>query len=168
MNNDSGRDEAAATWSAAASTGFELGTDGPSAILVGVDGSPTSLRAAAYAAGMARRQHSRLIAVYAKQSSTVPGIDAWSGIAAAAISATQDEVETSLRDAVEQRAGAWGVDVVLLIRNGEPFHALTEAATEFHADAIVVGSSTSIGHRIAGSLAVRLVRSGRWPVTVVP
>jgi nucleotide-binding universal stress UspA family protein len=43
---------------------FELGTDGPSAIVVGVDGSTTSLRAGAYAAGLARRQHARLVAVY--------------------------------------------------------------------------------------------------------
>jgi nucleotide-binding universal stress UspA family protein len=43
---------------------FELGTDGPSLIMVGVDGSRTSLRAAAYAAGLARRQRSRLLAVY--------------------------------------------------------------------------------------------------------
>jgi hypothetical protein len=35
---------------------FEFGTDGPSLILVGVDGSRTSLRAAAYAGGLARRQ----------------------------------------------------------------------------------------------------------------
>jgi Universal stress protein family len=43
---------------------FEFGTDGPSLIMVGVDGSRTSLRAAAYAAGLARRQHCRLLAVY--------------------------------------------------------------------------------------------------------
>ena len=43
---------------------FEFGTDGPSLIMVGVDGSRTSLRAAAYAGGLARRQRSRLLAVY--------------------------------------------------------------------------------------------------------
>lgn len=35
---------------------FELGTDGPLSILVGVDGSTTSQRAGWYAAGLARRQ----------------------------------------------------------------------------------------------------------------
>ncbi len=44
------------------------------------------------------------------------------------------------------------------------FHQRTTVADEVHADAIVVGASEQ---RI-GSLAVRLVRDGRWPVTVVP
>ncbi|MDT4905845.1 MAG: hypothetical protein QOH52_3861, partial [Pseudonocardiales bacterium] len=43
---------------------FELGTDGPTRILVGVDGTETSMRAGAYAAGLARRQGARLIALY--------------------------------------------------------------------------------------------------------
>jgi nucleotide-binding universal stress UspA family protein len=53
---------------------FELGTDGPSLILVGVDGSRTSLRAAAYAAGLARRQHSRLLVVYVTRPSASIGV----------------------------------------------------------------------------------------------
>src|SRR5258708_7894260 len=43
---------------------FELGTDGPLSILVGVDGSTTSQRAGWYAAGLARRQAARVTAVY--------------------------------------------------------------------------------------------------------
>jgi nucleotide-binding universal stress UspA family protein len=41
-------------------------------------------------------------------------------------------------------------------------------ADEVRADAVVVGASTKAGHRLVGSLAVRLVKAGRWPVTVVP
>ena len=33
---------------------------------------------------------------------------------------------------------------------------------------VVVGASEHLGHRIVGSLASRLVRAGKWPVTVVP
>ena len=33
---------------------------------------------------------------------------------------------------------------------------------------VVVGASAKAGHRWVGSLAVRLVKAGRWPVTVVP
>ena len=33
---------------------------------------------------------------------------------------------------------------------------------------IGVWASTKAGHRFVGSLAVRLVKAGRWPVTVVP
>jgi hypothetical protein len=43
---------------------FELGTDGPRSILVGVDGSTTSTRAGWYAAGLARRQRATITAVY--------------------------------------------------------------------------------------------------------
>ena len=43
---------------------FERGTDGPKVIVVGVDGSESSLRAAAYAGGLARRQHALLAVVY--------------------------------------------------------------------------------------------------------
>lgn len=43
-----------------------------------------------------------------------------------------------------------------------------KAADELRADAVVVGASEQAGHRIIGSVAVRLVKAGRWPVTVVP
>jgi nucleotide-binding universal stress UspA family protein len=149
--------------------GFELGTDGPGAIIVGVDGTPTSLRAAAYAAGLARRQHTKLIAVYARTSpTTLLTLADHSGLATNAVLQTQDELETQLRAELDRQSSIWGVDARLVVRRGDPFTLLTEVAKETRAEAVVVGSSAGVGHRITGSLAIRLVKYGRWPVTVVP
>ena len=149
--------------------GFELGTDGPSAILVGVDGSETSLRAAAYAAGLARRQHTRLIIVYA---STPPGgllatLD-FSGATLRLQRDLQKDMEAQLNAAVDGWEHAGLVKARVVVRRGNPLQVLREVADEVRADAVVVGSSTGLGHRMFGSLAVRLVRARRWPVTVVP
>jgi nucleotide-binding universal stress UspA family protein len=144
---------------------FELGTDGPSLILVGVDGSRTSLRAAAYAAGLARRQHSRLLAVYVTRPSASIGIapGAAPALAEAAAQAASD-LERQLREGAERI----GQDLEFRSVYGDPWTELNRAAIEAKADAVVVGASEHAGHRIVGSLAMRLVRAGKWPVTVVP
>ncbi|SRR6266496_1574015 len=148
---------------------FELGTDGPGALVVGVDGSPTSLRAAAYAAGLARRQHTKLIVVYARTSpASLFTMADHSGMATGAVLQSQDEIESLLRAELVRQAEVWGLDASLVVRQGDPLTVLGEVAKETRADAVIVGSSASMGHRIAGSLAIRLVRWGRWPVTVVP
>ena len=148
---------------------FELGTDGPLALVVGVDGSETSLRAAAYAAGLARRQHTRLVIVYArKQPAGLIWLGDQCGVAVREVLAAQDEVERQLREALRTQTRAWRVDARLVVRDGDPLTVLSEVAREVRADAVIVGSSAGVGHRIAGSLAVRLVRAARWPVTVVP
>ena len=149
--------------------GFELGTDGPSAILVGVDGSETSLRAAAYAAGLARRQHTRLVVVYVRtQPAALMSIADHVGLATKEVLDAQDALEAQLRAAIRTHLVHWDVDAHLVVRSGDPLAVLSEVAREVRADAVIVGSSASPGHRIAGSLAVRLVRARRWPVTVVP
>lgn len=144
---------------------FELGTDGPTLILVGVDGSRTSWRAAAYAAGLARRQHCRLLAVYVARLSAnigvAPGV---AGAMSEAASQAAGEVEQRLRAG----AAEIGLDLEFRAVMGDPWTELTRAATERKADAVVVGASEHAGHRIVGSLATRLVRAGKWPVTVVP
>jgi nucleotide-binding universal stress UspA family protein len=147
------------------SGGFELGTDGPTRILVGVDGSDTSLRAASYAAGLARRQGAKLIVLYAKPTAAAP-INAPE--MAAAVNQNHDEFAADLLKQIEANAPRFGIDVELVVRDGSPYTALLRLAEERKVDAIVIGASMQAGHKLIGSLASKLVRRATWPVTVVP
>jgi nucleotide-binding universal stress UspA family protein len=144
---------------------FELGSDGPSLILVGVDGSRTSLRAAAYAAGLARRQRCRLLAVFVMRLSA--GVGMAPG-AAGAFREASSQAADDLQRLLLRGAAEVGLDLEFLSVVGDPWTELTRVATERKADEVVVGASEHAGHRIIGSLATRLVRAGKWPVTVVP
>lgn len=148
---------------------FELGRDGPNVIIVGLDasqlegdGSNTSLHAAAYAAGLARRQGARLIAVWVRPAISISDtfVDSPEDILR-----DREAREADVRATLETAAEHFAVtDAALRVCDGDPFDQLTAVAEDARADAIVVGASTQ---RI-GSLAVRLIRDGRWPVTVVP
>jgi nucleotide-binding universal stress UspA family protein len=144
---------------------FELGTDGPSTIVVGVDGSTTSLRAGAYAAGLARRQRSRLVVVHVL---TIGGLTTMVPAGLAAVRQANEEVAEDLRRQVAEAAEARGISVTFMAAYGDPYSELVRIADQVRADVVVVGASTKRAHRLAGSLAIRLVRAGRWPVTVVP
>jgi nucleotide-binding universal stress UspA family protein len=147
---------------------FELGTDGPGTIVAGVDGSPTSMRALAYACGLTRRQKGRLVVVNVRTTARAYyGFDT-SGMATQAAAEALDDVEKELREEVAHLAEHWHVDVEFVVRTGDPLKELAAVAEKERADAIVVGASTRIEHRLAGSIAVQLVRQRGWPVTVVP
>lgn len=148
---------------------FELGTDGPKVILVGVDDSVTSLRAGAYAAGLARRQGARLVCVYVEQLSALYGASAGAGAGAiAAQDQALEDMAAELRREAEAGAGRLGIPLTFVVARGDPYTEIRRVADEVRADAVIVGASTKAGHRWIGSLAVRLVKAGRWPVTVVP
>jgi nucleotide-binding universal stress UspA family protein len=148
---------------------FELGTDGPSAIVVGIDGSTTSLRASAYAAGLARRQRARLVAVYVGSDSAMCMTDpSAAAVLRMARAEAFEQSATDLRHEAEKKAREHGISITFVATRGDSLAELHRIARENRADAIVIGASTKAGHRIAGSLAVRLVRAGKWPVTVVP
>ncbi len=148
----------------------ELGTDGPRAIVVGVDGTPTSLRALAYAAGLARRQHAELIAVYVRSPLRTPvALCGWvdAGIVAAGTQA-QQEAEEEIWAQISDDANTWGTGAHIVIRNGNPLHELRKVAEQSGADTIIVGASAGLGHRLFGSLGHRLLRRRPCPVTIVP
>lgn len=147
-------------------TGFERGTDGPKVILAGIDGSESSLRAAAYAAGLARRQNALLALVYVQ-----PVMAAGASLGAPVGEATgeiAEELIAEVRASAERLKGIFEVRWQFHTFRGDPYQGLVSAAGELKADAVVVGASERAGHRIVGSVAVRLVKAGRWPVTVVP
>lgn len=147
---------------------FELGTDGPSVILVGVDDSTTSIRAGWYAAGLARRQRARIVAVFVQPVASFGS----AGPGGAALTVAKEEAFRKSIEDMKQRAEATaaelGISITFLAARGDPFTEIVRTADEVRADAIVVGASKHAGHRFVGSLAVRLVRAGKWPVTVVP
>ena len=148
----------------------ELGTDGPGAIVVGVDGTPTSLRALAYAAGLARRQRAELIAVYVRSPMRTPAaLSGWvdAGIVAAEAQA-QHDAEAEVWVQIADDADAWGTSARIVVRNGNPLHELRKVAEQSGADSIIVGASTGLGHRLFGSLGNRLLRRRPCPVTIVP
>ena len=147
---------------------FELGTDGPKSILVGVDDSTSSLRAAAYAVGLARRQGARLTTVYVGPLVTMGGAVPGAGDVIAAEREAFDETAAELRGRAEEAARDRGVDIDFVAAQGDPFSEIKRIADSTRADAVIVGASTKAGHRLIGSIAIRLVRAGRWPVTVVP
>ena len=147
---------------------FELGTDGPSVILVGVDDTVTATRAGFYAAGLARRQHAKLIAVYVAPVPTMLSAAPTGASVLAAEMQAHDELAGQMKARAEAGARELGISLTFIAAHGDPYTELKRIADEVRADAIVVGASAKAGHRLVGSLAVRLVRAGKWPVTVVP
>jgi nucleotide-binding universal stress UspA family protein len=148
---------------------FELGTDGPGVIMVGTDGSTTAARAGWYAAGLARRQRARVVAVYVQPMATLASSLPAAGAGLAAVERESfGEIAEDIRRRIDETSRELGIAATFITAQGDPFTELVRVADEIRADAVIVGASAKAGHRWVGSLAVRLVRAGRWPVTVVP
>ncbi len=135
-------------------------------ILVGVDGSDTAMRAAAFAFGSARRQGARLVVTFVASHSSLAALTP--AVASVFEHEATARLHTELRAQIRSAAEELDVPVTFVKTFGDPYTVLKESADQCQADMVVVGASQQAGHRFAGSVATRLIRSGRWPVLVVP
>jgi nucleotide-binding universal stress UspA family protein len=134
-------------------------------VLVGVDGSTTSLRAATYACGMARREHCSLIVAHVVTAVAWEWALAGAGEVLQQLRAELDGVlQADIRALTEDCPGP----VTFVSQPGRPTGGLSAIADDVRADMVVVGASRGWRRRCGSSVATRLIRLGRWPVIVIP
>lgn len=138
-------------------------------VVVGVDDSDSSWRAAAYAVGLARRQNALLVLVHVLPVHPTAMMAGLSWMLAAEDLAVarrlRQRVATGLAAEPGLPAPRWEFHI---LRSADVVTGLTATADELRADSVVIGASRGLRHRLFGSPGVRLVRTGRWPVIVVP
>ncbi len=146
------------------SPGFEIGKDGMGSVVVGYDGSPPSVHAAAWAAGLARRERGVLLVVYVDVLSSPAH---WTPMGSAAATEAGVEFLEDLRREAGPILAERGVAWELLRGQGEPANVLEAIAEERRADCIVVGRSRRRGG-LLGSVPKSLLTRATRPIVVVP
>lgn len=147
------------------------GHQGP--VVVGVDGSPTSLMALDFAFDEAAHRQTGLLVVSAFDLPEV-----WSLTYGLPVSCTVEEIQQSMlrhirrvvTEALGDRMTAAGApDVELLAEGGSPAHVLVSAAAAVSSPLLVVGSRGLGGFRrmVLGSVSLSCVLHAPCPVTVV-
>jgi nucleotide-binding universal stress UspA family protein len=143
-------------------------------IVVGVDGSETSLDALSWACGETRRIGGRAIAVLV---SPLPGAKMIASASPFATMAASEYMENDARcesELVEQLRSEIGVigenqhvSLTFVHTHGDVASELLRVAADNRAQLIAVGQSTKPRHRVAGSLGHRLLRHHDAPIIVV-
>ncbi|AHI01433.1 universal stress protein [Kutzneria viridogrisea] len=147
-----------------ARTGFEIGKDGVGSIVVGVDGSPPAVHAAAWAAGLARRERAKLVLVYVEPLASAAY---WTSIGMINAAEAANDYVAEVRQEAERSLSPYGIEWELVHHRGDPAIALEQIAAERRADCIVVGRSRH-GGGLLGSVPKALVTKAARPVVVVP
>jgi nucleotide-binding universal stress UspA family protein len=139
-------------------------------ILVGVDGSPTSVEAARFAQGLAEQAGAKVVYVFAMEPPQVIPVGALSGYVATGKPRTEAEIRQArefLDGLVAERPG---IAQDARVEFGRPWETLVDVADHMGADLIVVGSrGHSAGRRLVlGSTSDKVVHHAPCPVLVVP
>lgn len=142
----------------------------PVQIVVGVDGSEQSIRAARVAAGMAKTQGSRLHIV-----TVVRPPEGWWGVVgspppAEALSASMERAQRSVLDKTLAAIDTEGVEVVATEEIGDPSTALSAYCEQVGAGLLVVGRRGAgvVERLVLGSVADRLAHHAPSALMIVP
>lgn len=142
----------------------------PKTIIVGVDGSETSAKAAEIGTEVARSWQAKLLLV-----TVVRPPEGWWGIGGAppspeALSAALVEGQERILRETEEQLPLEGIDYETVQELGDPTWKLIDVAEERNADLIVIGKrGAGLAERVMlGSVADRLCHHSPIPVLVVP
>ena len=124
-------------------------------VLVGVDGSDTAMRAAAFAFGTARRQNARLVVTFVASHSSLAALSP--AVASVFEHEAIAHLHAELSDQVRSFAEELDLPVTFVKAFGDPYTVLRDSADRCQADMVVVGASQQAGHRFAGSVATKLM-----------
>jgi nucleotide-binding universal stress UspA family protein len=130
-------------------------------ILCPVDGSPGSDAAVEHAIGLADLAGARVHALFVVDEG-IAGGDGWDVV----VEREEERGERAL-DAVAAAGAERAVPVERRLRRGRPHEAILDAASDYGADLIVMGTHgrTGVGRFLAaGSVAERVVRHSEVPV----
>jgi len=142
----------------------------PQTVVVGIDGSERSLRAAAAAADVARCHGAKLIIV-----TVVRPPEGWWGIVgspppADALASSMSKAQRGILDVALDELDLEEIEWEATEEIGEPAAALADVCRDREADVLVVGRrGAGIVERIVmGSVADRLAHYSPCPVLIVP
>lgn len=131
-------------------------------ILLATDGTPSSMDAVELAVELAREHGSRLVA-----ASVVYTNDEFLALAPSMVAGMVTKAKAALENLKESVAGR-GVTMETVVREGEPFRALTNLAEKMPASLIIMGSEGRRGMRkvLMGSVTERTIGFAPCPVLV--
>lgn len=140
-------------------------------IMVGTDGSDSSLRAVDKAAGLARDAAAKLVIVCAYHAADDREVAAAGDVlgdeAYQVVGSTP--AEDTLRTAAERAAAAGAADVVTDAVSGDPVKTLTRSVDQHRADLLVVGNRglNTLAGRILGSVPANVSHQAHCDVLIV-
>jgi nucleotide-binding universal stress UspA family protein len=118
---------------------------------------------------MARRQHARLVCLFvASHYLGLARVAVASAGADVPLDFDKDELAKEIFGDLRVQTNRHGIDAEFVIRAGDPASEIQQVVDELKPDMVVVGASMKADHRLVGSAAIRLVKSAKCPVTVVP